>query len=139
MAKKIDEVLFTCVDGYQPVLPSDRFNRHASYLACRRLDQQAFNIQNRFQGQKDVPLGPFYLVWDNLQSKELRDQGANAWAYQIVGVDLVNFADRFPGLSPPKDASDKARKGSSPFAKIACPATRSMARAATRRPSSTIR
>jgi mono/diheme cytochrome c family protein len=109
--KKTDEVLFTCVDGYQPVLPMDRFNRHAGLLAYRRLDQDAFNIQNRFQGEKDVPLGPFYLVWDNLQSKELRDQGASAWAYQIVGVDLVAFADRFPRMSPPKDASDKAKKG----------------------------
>src|SRR5262245_34728680 len=109
--QEIDEVLFTCVDGYQPVLPKDRFNRHASLLAYRRLDQEAFNVQNRFQAQKDVPLGPFYLVWDNLRSEELRDQGANAWPYQIVGVDLVTFADRFPRLGPPKDASDKARKG----------------------------
>ena len=108
---EIDEVLFTCVDGYQPVLPRDRFSRHAGFLAYRRLDQEAFNVQNRFQGEKDVPLGPFYLVWDNLQSKELRDQGANGWPYQVVGVDLVTFADRFPRLSPPKDASDKAKRG----------------------------
>lgn len=109
--KKADEVLFTCVDGYQPVLPRDRFDRHASYLAYKRLDQEAFNIQNRFQDEKDVPLGPFYLVWDNLDSKELRDQGASAWAYQIVGVDLVTFADRFPRMSPPNAASDKAKRG----------------------------
>jgi mono/diheme cytochrome c family protein len=109
--KEIDEVLFTCVDGYQPVLPRDRFDRHASILAFRRLDQAVFNIQNRFQAEKDVPLGPFYLVWDNLKSKELRDQGANAWAYQIVGVDLVTFTDRFPKMSPPKNASDKAKNG----------------------------
>lgn len=109
--KQVDEVLFTCVDGYQPVLPRERFTRHASFFAFRRLDQDSFVVENRFQGQKDVPLAPFYLVWDNLQSKELRDQGASAWAYQIVGVDLVTFADRFPRLSPPKDASDKAKKG----------------------------
>jgi hypothetical protein len=109
--KEIDEVMLKCVDGYQPVLPRDRFDRHANYLAFRRLDQEAFNVQNRFQAEKDVPLGPFYLVWDNLKSKELRDEGANAWAYQIVGVDLVTFADRFPRLSPPKDASDEAKKG----------------------------
>ena len=109
--KQIDEVLFTCVDGYQPVLPMDRFNRHAGYLVYRRLDQTAFNVQIRFENKKDVPLGPFYLVWNNLHSDELRAEGASGWPYQVVGVDLVNFADRFPGLSPPKDASDKAKKG----------------------------
>jgi mono/diheme cytochrome c family protein len=109
--KEIDEVLFTCVDGYQPVLPMDRFNRHQAYLVYRRLDQAAFKVQNRFQNEKDVPLGPCYLVWNNLRSDELRAEGANGWPYQVVGIDLVNFADRFPRLSPPKDASDKAKKG----------------------------
>jgi CRP-like cAMP-binding protein/mono/diheme cytochrome c family protein len=109
--KEIDEVLFTCVDGYQPVVPMGRFNQHTGYLVYRRLDQDAFIVQNRFQAEKDVPLGPFYLVWDNLHSKELREDGANGWPYQVVGVDLVNFADRFPRLSPPKDASEKAKAG----------------------------
>lgn len=109
--KEIDEVLFTCVDGYQPVLPMDRFSRHAGYLVYRRLDQGAFNVQNRFQSEKDVPLGPFYLVWNNLKSSELRAEGANGWPYQVVSIDLVNFADRFPRLSPPETASEQAKKG----------------------------
>ncbi len=109
--KEIDEVLFTCADGYQPVLPVDRFNHHSGYFVYRRLDQGQFNVQNRFQGESDVPLGPFYLVWDNLGSSELRAEGANGWPYQVVGVDLVNFADRFPRLSPPKDASRQAKQG----------------------------
>jgi mono/diheme cytochrome c family protein len=104
-------VLFTCVDGYQPVLPMDRFNRYVGYLAYRRLDQEEFKVQNRFQGESDVPLGPFYLVWDNLHSNDLRAEGASGWPYQVVGIDLVNFADRFPRLSPPETASVKAKKG----------------------------
>lgn len=108
---EIDEVLFTCVDGYQPVLPMDRFNKHAGYLVYRRLDQAEFKVQNRFENKKDVPLGPFYLVWNNLHSNELRAQGASGWPYQVVGVDLVTFADRFPRLSPPKNASEQAKKG----------------------------
>lgn len=109
--KEIDEVLFTCVDGYQPVLPMDRFTRHAGYLVYRRQDQAVFNVQNRFQNEKDVPLGPYYLVWDNLKSDELRADGANGWPYQVVGIDLVNFVDRFPRLSPPEDASAQVKKG----------------------------
>ncbi|MGE0237280.1 MAG: cytochrome c family protein [Parvibaculaceae bacterium] len=108
---EIDEVLFTCVDGYQPVLTMDRFKEHAGYLVYRRLDQDVFNVQNRFQGEKDVPLGPFYLVWDNLRSDALRAAGADGWPYQVTGVDLVTFADRFPRLSPPATASDEAKKG----------------------------
>jgi len=109
--KQIDEILFTCVDGYQPVLPVDRFSKHASYLVYRRLDQEAFKVQNRFQNESDVPLGPFYLVWDNLRSDELRAEGASGWPYQVVGMDLVTFADRFPKLSPPENASEQAKKG----------------------------
>jgi mono/diheme cytochrome c family protein len=109
--KEIDEVLFTCVDGYQPVLPMDRFTRQAGYLVYRRQDQAVFNVQNRFQNEEDVPLGPYYLVWDNLKSDELRADGANGWPYQVVGIDLVNFVDRFPRLSPPEDASAQAKKG----------------------------
>ncbi|MGE0006056.1 MAG: cytochrome c [Parvibaculaceae bacterium] len=109
--KESDEVLFTCVDGYQPVLAMERFARHRAYLVYRRLDQETFTVQNRFENRKDVPLAPFYLVWDNLRSQELRADGANGWPYQVTGVDLVTFADRFPGLSPPATASDQARKG----------------------------
>lgn len=109
--RKIDEALFTCVDGYQPVLPMDRFEHYAGYIVYRRLDQAQFKVQNRFQNQSDVPLGPYYLVWDNLKSSELRAEGATGWPYQVVGVDLVNFVDRFPKLSPPEDASVQAKKG----------------------------
>lgn len=109
--REIDEVLFTCVDGYQPVLPMDRFSRLAGYLVYKRQDQAVFNVQNRFQNEKDVPLGPFYLVWDNLKSDALRAEGANGWPYQVVGIDLVNFVDRFPRLSPSADASAQAKKG----------------------------
>jgi mono/diheme cytochrome c family protein len=109
--QKIDEALFTCVDGYQPVMPVDRFTKHAGYLVFRRLDQKAFTVHNRFQDQSDVPLAPFYLVWDNRGSEVLRAEGANNWPYQVVGVDLVDFADRFPKMSPPKTASDEVKRG----------------------------
>lgn len=109
--QKIDEALFTCVDGYQPVLPMDRFRKYSGYLVYRRLDQAQFKVQNRFQNQSDVPLGPYYLVWDNLKSGELRADGADGWPYQVVGVDLVNFVDRFPKLSPPEDASAQTKQG----------------------------
>ncbi len=109
--KDIEEVLFTCADGYQPSLPTDRFKRYRSFLAYRRLDLQEFKVQNRYQNESDVPLGPYYLVWDNLDSEELRAAGASGWPYQVVGVDLVDFADRFPKVSPPKGASQAVRQG----------------------------
>ncbi len=109
--KEIEEVLFSCADGYQPSVPTDRFKRYRSYLAYRRLDQQEFQIDNRLQNEKDLPLGPYYLVWDNRDSKELRAAGASNWPYQVVGVNLVAFADRFPKMSPPKGAPLAARQG----------------------------
>jgi mono/diheme cytochrome c family protein len=85
--------------------------RHAAYLVYRRLDQPEFIIDNRYQNEHDVPLGPYYLVWDNMNSRELRDEGASAWPYQVVAVDLVTFADRFPNMGPPHDAAPEAKRG----------------------------
>ena len=35
-----------------------------------------FSVDNRLQNEKNVALGPWYLVWDNLRNPELRVEGA---------------------------------------------------------------
>jgi mono/diheme cytochrome c family protein len=109
--KEMEEVVFTCADGYQPSLPVDRFVRNTAYLVYRRLDQPQFTIDNRYQNERDVTLAPFYLVWDNMNSRELREEGASAWPYRVVAVDLVTFAERFPNMSPPGDATPEEKQG----------------------------
>ena len=72
--------------------------------------------------RKTVELGPLYLVWDNLKSTELREEGAADMPYQIKEIELTSFAARFPALSPPANASQQVQQGFLHFRKhcIAC-------------------
>jgi len=59
-----------------------------------------------------VELGPSHLVWGNLTHLDVMAEGARDQPYQIVGIDPVEFRDRFPALAPPVAASDaRARRG----------------------------
>ena len=41
-----------------------------------------------------MPLGPYYLVWDNISSPALMSEGARNWPYQVQQVALVSPSDR---------------------------------------------
>ncbi len=53
----------------------------------------AFTVDNVEQNQMDVPLGPYYLVWDNISSPALLAEGARNWPYQVKEVHLVSLSD----------------------------------------------
>lgn len=107
----VDEVLFTCKDGYQPSIPISTFGRYQSYLVYTTADGEPFRVRNKLQGGERVDLGPFYLVWDNLSDQELKSQGATGWPYQVVALDLINFRDRFPNMAPPDSATQSEVRG----------------------------
>ncbi len=115
--QKMEEILFTCVDGYQPSIPMAQFLKYDAYLVFSRTDDPKFMVTNKLQNNEKVPLGPFYLVWDNLKDKALQAEGANGWPYQVVAMDLIRFADRFPALSPPEKASSEVKHGFLEFRK----------------------
>lgn len=112
--KKTEEILFTCADGYQPSLPVTRFLETPAYLVYERKGSD-FELVNRLQGEEEVRLGPYYLVWDNLKDPQREAKGASGWPYQVVGVDLVKFAERFPRMAPPPRASAKVIRGFTAF------------------------
>lgn len=109
--RETEELLFTCSDGYQPSVPSERFKKNDSYLAYAREGSPAFTLINKLQNSESVDLSPFYLVWDNLKNPALKKEKAEGWPYQVIGVDLIRFADRFPNLAPSKNASAAAKRG----------------------------
>lgn len=112
--EKDDEVVMTCSDGFQPSVPSERFSKFDGYLTIERLDGP-FKIRKKEEGEKVAELGPFYLVWDNVKSKELRGENLLYWPYQVVTLDLVDAASRFPHMAPPKGASAAVKRGFSQF------------------------
>lgn len=106
-----EELLFTCSDGYQPTIPVGRVLEHRAWLAFER-KQQGFSIRKRESGEtRTVELGPFYLVWENLEDAQVRQEADYGWPYQLVGVDLIRTRERFPGMLPPADASPAAVAG----------------------------
>jgi cytochrome c2 len=109
--KNPDDVLvFTCSDGYQPAIPTENFVQQEAYLALGAADQNPFELHDQ-DSVPVVPLGPSYLIWQNLDEPSLRADTAHDWPYQVVSIDLVSFAERYPGLVPPSSASAQARRG----------------------------
>lgn len=114
--KNAEEILFTCADGYQPSVPVRVFLEHRAVLAFKR-DSGSFDLVSKLHNDEKVELGPYYLVWDDLKSPEIKKEGEGIWPYQLVGVDLVMFRERFPGLAPPAGASTAAKRGFLTFRK----------------------
>lgn len=111
-----EEILFTCRDGYQPTVPVARVLAHDAWLAFERADQERFTIRKRESGEvKTIDLAPFYLVWENLEDEQVRQEADYGWPYQLVGIDLIRRRDRFPRSSPPPGAAPEVLAGFEAF------------------------
>ncbi|SDY00552.1 cytochrome c [Nitrosomonas sp. Nm58] len=117
-----EEIVFLCEDNYQPSIPVAKFLAYDAYFAFASADDSLFMLTNVLQNNEMVKLGPLYLVWDNLKSSELREEGAVDMPYQVIGIELASFAARFPKLFPPVKASQEVQRGFLHFRKycIAC-------------------
>lgn len=92
------EVEFRALDGYVSRIPGERFMAHKAHLAFERIGHPDFTIDNLAQNEKNVALGPYYLVWGNLGKPELIAEGGTYWPYQVAEI-LVSSA-RKDALTP---------------------------------------
>jgi len=83
------DIEFRAADGYRSAIPVAHFARYRAWLVYQRADGAAFTLDNVFLGRRDVPLGPWYLVWDNLGAPGLTALGDHYWPYQVVEVRLL--------------------------------------------------
>ena len=91
------------LDGYVSRIDVARFLNDTAFLAFARADGAPFTIDNLRQNQTDVPLGPWYLVWDNISNPALLAEGASDWPYQVHEVNLVSLSESAllpAGLAP---------------------------------------
>lgn len=110
-----EELLFTCRDGYQPTVPVQRALDHDAWIAFARPGAD-FTIDKLESGRRqEVSLAPFYLVWENLEDDVVRAEGDYGWPYQLVAIDLIRAADRFPKMTPPASAPPLAHEGYTAF------------------------
>ena len=115
------EVIFTSIDGYQPSVPVAKFLADDAYLAFAYDDGGPFTMVNTLQNNEKVPLGPLYLIWDNLHSKALLESGASDMPYQIKTIALSQQTP-YPHTLPPSGSSAQVQRGFAHFRKycISC-------------------
>jgi mono/diheme cytochrome c family protein len=111
-----EELLFTCSDGYQPTVPVQRVLDHKAWLAFARSEDEPFSILKLESGRPQrIELSPFYLVWENLDDAQVRQEGDYGWPYQLIAVDLIRAQVRFPRMAPPSSAGEHSRSGFKAF------------------------
>jgi len=96
---KADALEFRTLDGYVSRIPMTTFATYSPYLVFRIADKPQFTVDNLPQNEKDVPLGPYYLVWQNIDDKQVLAEGLGIWPYQIKEIRLDLGSDA--ALVPP--------------------------------------
>ena len=90
---KADTVELRALDGYVLRVAADRFLTVDAFFVFALGDGSPFTVDNLLQNQTDVPLGPYYLVWDNIGNPALIEEGPGTWIYQIAEANLVTVSD----------------------------------------------
>ena len=103
-AKEVgDELVLTSQDGYAPTVGMGVLMVHKSYLAY-----QNHGTPGRFellaQGKSTISPWPFYLIWEEGKSSK-EDL---PWPYQLVKIEVVDFAQKCPLLVPQKSSRASA-------------------------------
>jgi hypothetical protein len=93
-AQAHDDLEFRAADGYVSRISRARLARYRAWIVVARADGLPFSVTNLSQQEGNVPLGPFYLVWDNRTHRELLAEEGTHWPYQVVDVSLVPSADQ---------------------------------------------
>ena len=88
-----DAIEFRALDGYVSRIEMAKFEPGKAFVVFSRQDQANFTVDNIAQNQENVPLGPYYLVWDNISNPGLLAEGASNWPYQISDIVPTTISD----------------------------------------------
>ncbi len=102
-AAKARAIEFRALDGYVARVEVARLQSGKAFLAFARADGRPFDVDNLAQNERHVPLGPYYLIWDNRRDPALLASGARDWPYQAADVSFADDSDaalRPPGFDP---------------------------------------
>ncbi len=105
-----EEFAVAALDGYVSSNSVEHYLTYNSLLAFEDANRPQFILIKAKDG-KYVELGPFFLVWDNINSPELLDFVSYGWPWQSISFDLVTFNERFGKAIPPEGSSEQVQKG----------------------------
>jgi len=91
---------FEAKDGYLSMISAAQLLRYPAYLVYARSDGDDFSVEVPPLNNR-VKLGPWYLVWDNVQHASLQADGATYWPYQVEKIGLVSAPSKaklFPAM-----------------------------------------
>jgi len=101
------ELLLRARDGYTRTASGAQLAGVGAFLAFADVDHPSgafFPIDRR-----QVDPAPFYLVW---QGEGRTDTNLWPWPYQLVEIEIVDFAAKFPHVPPPAAAAgSSAQRG----------------------------
>ncbi len=109
-AAKAEAIEFRALDGYVSHIDVARLKSGRAFLAFARADGRPFEVDNLGQNERHIPLGPYYLIWDNRRDPALLDAGARDWPYQAADVVFADAALRPPGFDSELDNGLSAAK-----------------------------
>lgn len=91
-----DEVLFHCADGYEARASRADLEqgRLDSFFLAYGEGGERFQSMIQ-QGKAQVSPEPFYAV-----STDPKGYATLSWPYEVVGLEFIRFAEKYPGLLP---------------------------------------
>jgi mono/diheme cytochrome c family protein len=99
---KADDIAFRARDGYVSRIAIAPLKSGKAWLAFARADGSPFTLDNLDQGETNVPLGPYYVIWDNRADSDWAEKESTDWPYQVASVTYAppETALRPPGFDP---------------------------------------
>lgn len=108
------DISFIAADGYKTITNRDILNKAGGYLVYKDLDIKRGWQAIISHGNKVDP-GPFFMVWTG---KEQTSAEGFPWPWQITGIELIRFENKYPKVYPHKvDKNSNVFKGFSIFKK----------------------
>lgn len=80
------DIEFRALDGYVSKIDIRKFNQYRAFLVFGIKGDKPFVVDNISQNQRNVRLAPYYLVWDNIGSQQLIEEGSSYWPYQVYSL-----------------------------------------------------
>jgi mono/diheme cytochrome c family protein len=113
-AASYDEILFHCADGYEARASRadlEQGRLDSFYLAYGEGGERFRSMIE--QGKERISPEPFYAV-----STDPNGYATLSWPYEVIGVEFIRFAEKYPGLLPDPVAQNRvARAGFDLFRK----------------------